>query len=138
MKQSTYTHYFFLGIAAFVVVALELGCGQDSNLYHSDTLAFENTATISSKTVEDELDLGADESSNFWLNYYYPWMVPFSPFPLYDYYLEPLAVEIPISPVASVFDFVHPFYAYRFISPFYDGGFDDDDSDHHHDRDDDR
>ncbi len=132
MKLHKYIGYFFLGTAAFVCLALQVGCGEDQSLYQSETLAFENTLTLNEEDELSDLDLGADESSNFWLNYYYPWMVPFAAAPLYEYYLEPLPIEVPISPVASIIDFVHPFYAYRHISPFFDGR-----RRHHHDRDDD-
>lgn len=139
MKLSKYLGYFFFGTAAFVIVALQWGCGEDPSLYQGETLAFENTPAINARdTTSTDLDLGADESSDFWLNYYFPWAVPFTPYPLFDYYLNPLALEVPISPISSVVEFVHPFYAYRFLDPFWsddDGG--DDDGRRHHDRDDD-
>lgn len=120
MKLHKYIGYFFLGTAAFVCLALQVGCGEDKSLYQGETLAFENTLTLSDSQDEThDLDLGADESSNFWLNYYYPWAVPFAAPAFYEYYLEPLPIEVPISPVASIVDFVHPFYAYRHISPFF-------------------
>ncbi len=134
MKLNQSLGYFFLGIAAFVALALQQGCGEDPSLYQSEPLAFENTAAVANNSDAKEssdLDLGVDESSDFWLNYYYPWMVPYAPAPIFDYYLEPLPIEVPISPVASIIDFVHPFYAYRHISPFWDG------RRRHHDSDDD-
>jgi hypothetical protein len=135
MKHNKYLGYFFFGTTLFVAVALQQGCGEDPSLYQSEPLAFENTAAIADNTAAKEsaqLDLGEDESSDFWLNYYSPWYFPYAPAPLFDYYLEPLPIEVPISPVASIIDYVHPFYAYRHISPFWDGG-----RRRHHDSDDD-
>lgn len=133
MKLSKYVSYFFFGTAAFVMVALQWGCGEDPSRY-SETLAFENTPAINASDANTtDLDLGADESSDFWLNYYFPWAVPLTPYPLFDYYLNPLALEVPISPIASTVEFIHPFYAYRFLDPFGD----DDGGRRHHDRDDD-
>ncbi|MCA9506801.1 MAG: hypothetical protein KC505_00085 [Myxococcales bacterium] len=140
MKIKHYARSIFFVSATLIATTLQIGCGEDPSLYQGETLAFENTPSISAKDVvnnPDELDLGADESSDFWLNYYYPWAAPYAPYPIFDYYLSPLAIDVPISPVASIVDYVHPFYAYRHINPFW--GFDDDDDGHrrHHDNDDD-
>lgn len=111
-------------LASFLLV--QTGCGEDPGLYQNESLSFENpqTEAVASKE-EQNLDLGADESSDFRLLGGYP-LVPYVGSPLYDYYTRPLAVSVPVSPVATVVDYVHPFYAYRSYNPFF-WGFDDDD-----------
>lgn len=120
-RFSHHMGYFIFGAAAFLLVATQLGCGPESGLDQDETLAFENTARIADNSAtlakKDSMDLGADEANDFWLNYYPPVVVPYAPAPLFDYYTQPLAVEVPVSPVAAVVDYVHPFYAYRHIGP---------------------
>ncbi len=105
-----------MAIMAFSTSALMMlfsGCEQDPATYQEETLNFETP--ISNKKVsqkkKDDLDSGAEDSSNFYFRRIGA-MVPWDPYPLYDYFLEPVPVEVPVNPFYSLIDYVHPFYAY--------------------------
>lgn len=141
MKHNKCVAYAFYFVSALALLVAPLGCGEYPGLYQGETLTFETP--VSSKTDKrgidakvSELDLSEDEVSDFHFGRIAaPW-IPWGPFPVYDYYLEPIPVEVPVSPFYSVIDFIHPFYAVAF--DFW--SFDDDDGHRHrrkHHRDDD-
>lgn len=115
-----------LQTSLFGLVVLPLGCGEDPTMYHDETLSFESPISSSSKHISGdkemtELDLGENEHSDFhvarWGGFGY---VPWGPYPVFDYYLEPVPFEVPVSPVFSLIDYVHPFYAVAALNPWWD------------------
>jgi hypothetical protein len=105
-----------LALSAWLVISF-LGCGEETAMYQYETLTFETP--VSSKMVKkntlgkngDDLDLGDKESSDFRFVELGPVAIPWGgPIPLYDYYLQPLPVQVPVSPFYSVVEFIHPFY----------------------------
>jgi hypothetical protein len=123
--------------SALAMMLFLFGCGEDPGMYQGETLTFETP--VSSKAVKrnsnekktHELDLGADERVDF-VGMFGVAPAGFVPaYPLFDYYLEPIPIEIPVSPFFSVIDFVHPFYAFADLDLWGDdeGGsfFEDDD-----------
>lgn len=137
MKLKNYTIYFGLNALAIASLISPLGCGEDPGLYQGETLTFEspasskiNNRSTNAKEVSD-LDLSENQSSDFHFRRFggplVPWVTP-----LYDYYLEPVPVEIPVSPFYSLIDYIHPFYAVAFDFWGFDddgfGAFDDDQS----------
>lgn len=125
-----------IGSSAGALAGLILfaSCGEDPSMYQGETLTFETP--VAGKLVEQnatgkkasELDLGADEASDFRFARFdgiavgaVPW---WGPYPLYDYYLEPVPVPVPVSPGFALIDYVHPFYAFPGLYSFWD---DDDD-----------
>jgi len=137
MIKSHFFYYFVGGLAAFFLLSAPLGCGQDPGLYDEELFAFDNhdgneANAIGAKDSED-FDLGADESSDFGVRPLGPYGFYGFGYPLYDYYTRPLPIAVPISPVASLVDYVHPFYAHLYLNPWFDDDdgfhfkFDDDD-----------
>jgi hypothetical protein len=116
-------------LLACTLIALAMGivasCGEDPGMYRDETLTF--TSPVSAKsdnaTVE-ELSLDEENSSNFFFRRYGA-LVPWAPVPLFDYYLEPIPVEVPVSPFYSLIDYVHPFYAPYLFDDWYDDWDDD-------------
>lgn len=141
--MTTKLHKHVIGAAAALAfVVAPLGCGEDQSQYESEKLTYENpvstTRVTNVKTAE--LELSENQKSDF--GYFgalglYPW----GPYPLFDYYLNTVPLAVPVSPGFALFDYVHPFYAYRAFDPFWGWGYDDDggvyDDDHGHDNDDD-
>lgn len=119
-------------VTAAALMLVFLGCGEDPSIYENETLTFESP--VSAKVTKEsdktaDLDLKDGSASDFHFVRYgimAPWV-----YPLFDYYLEPIPVEVPVSPFYSVIDFVHPMYFDYFAAPW------EDDDGHHHSRDDD-
>lgn len=105
---------------AVLVVLISSGCGEYPGSYKSETLTFESpiTAKKVKSQNDDELNLEADASKEF----FYRWLggspIPSWGLPLLEYYRHPLAVEIPISPFHSLVDYVHPFY-FAYLDGYY-------------------
>lgn len=95
-------------------MGIMVGCGEDPGMYQNETINFTSpvNAKMEQKSIkkENDLDLKEQDSSNFFLTRYGAY-VPWAPVPLFDYYREPIPVEIPVSPFYSLIDYVHPFYA---------------------------
>jgi len=114
-----------MALAAFILVMLFSGCEQDPATYQDETLNIETP--VSGKKVsekkKDDLNLSEDDPSYFFYFRRIGAMVPWDPYPLYDYFLEPVPIEIPVNPFYSVIDYVHPFYAYAdmYVSDDEDG-----------------
>lgn len=121
-----YRKHIAYSIAAFAM-GIMANCGEDPGLYRNETITFTTpvSAKMGQKNIEeDELNLKDQDSSNFFPLRRYGALMPWAPVPLFDYYLEPIPVQIPVSPFYSLIDYVHPFYA-PFI--FDDWGYWDDD-----------
>lgn len=112
----------------FLVFCLSfvLGCGEDPSLYRGEKLILETP--VSGKEVKRkpirkniQLDLGADDKSDFHIRRIgaLP-LIPWSPYPFFDYYLEPLPVPVPVAPDVALIDYVHPFYIFNEFNPFSD------------------
>jgi hypothetical protein len=106
------------------ILGLVAGCADDPSLYQGEKLILETPVSskeVKKKQVEKNLsiDLGADEKSNFHITRIGAF-VPWGPYPVFDYYLEPFPVEVPVSPDFSLIDYVHPFYAFAQFNPFSD------------------
>jgi hypothetical protein len=136
MKLNTYRIYLALGASAIALLILPLGCGEDPGLYRGETLTFETPVSSKlsnrSTNAKEVSSLDLDENADF---HFLRFGVPFSPwpYPLYDYYLEPLPVEIPVSPFFSLVDWIHPFYAVAFdFWGWNNGGFGHNDDDWFH------
>lgn len=116
---------------ALLAMALALplslsGCGEDAaGAYRNEMLIIETP--VASKTTKEkseneeeaELQLVAEDASHFNLvrfGAYIPWV----PYPLFDYYLEPIPLAIPVSWGYAVVDFVHPFYGPAVFGPWGD------------------
>ena len=111
-------------LGAMTLVLLVSNCGEDPKGYQDETLTYETP--VSAKKVNQkkhqDLDLGADDAANFHfrrIGAYVPW----DPYPIWDYFLDPVPVPIPVAPGLDLVDYVHPFYAYA--SMFYPWGDDD-------------
>jgi hypothetical protein len=126
---------FSMGSLALLIFSLN--CGPDPYLYQGERLTFETPVSSKVNTIDEgisDLELDEKESSDFHFTRIgaFP-LVPWGPFPLYDYYLEPIPIEVPVSPIFSLIDYIHPFYAFAGFNRFWD---DDDDDRFHfrHDR----
>jgi hypothetical protein len=104
-----------------------VGCGYDPRYYEDEVIAFEakTQQSVAQKNNDnDNLELAegaADEFGIVRFGYMIPWE-----YPLFDYYLEPIPYEIPVSPYFSVIDFLPPmYYAY-----YQDPPWEDDDDNH--------
>jgi|HubBroStandDraft_6_1064221.scaffolds.fasta_scaffold615219_1 hypothetical protein len=95
-----------------VAMGIMASCGEDPGMYKNETINFTTpvNAKMGQKTIEEEVDLSDGSSSNFRVRHY-GILAPWAPAPLFDWYLEPIPVEVPVSPFYSLIDFVHPFYA---------------------------
>lgn len=135
MTPKKYLLAFTFSALSLAIFLGPLGCGPDPGMYHGETLTFETPVANKSdeQLTEEEriskLDLGASESSDFYwgghAGYGYGYGYDYGPYwgggyPLYDYYLEPLPVAVPVSPAYALVDYVHPFYAFAAFNPFWD------------------
>lgn len=114
-----------VSVTTLSLIAFISGCGEDPAMYQGETLTFETpVSSKSGHTRKDGLDLGEHDRSDFHFARIadYP-LVPWGPYPVYDYYTEPLPIPIPVAPDFALVDYVHPFYAFAGY-PFFD---DDDD-----------
>lgn len=131
MKLRKYSRRVLLVSSALAMLTAPLGCGEDPSMYQGETLTFE-TPHSSKRSGEDkkvtELDLSENQKSDFGFFGYdaFPY-VPWAPFPIFDYYDDPVPYAVPVSPGFAVLDYVHPFYAYAAFGPFWG---DDDDGGH--------
>lgn len=109
----------------FGLMVLPLGCGEDPTMYQAETLNFDAPVSSAAKQISGKKDMTElnldDASSDF---HFARWggfgHVPWSPYPFFDYYLEPVPVEVPVSPFFSLVDYVHPFYAVAALNPWWD------------------
>lgn len=134
MIRKIFTTHVLCCAAGMALWILPLGCGEDPGMYQGETLTFETpvlskvTGRATERKKVSELDLGANDSSNFEIARIGA-LVPWIPYPLFDYYTEPFPLDIPVSPGLSLIEYIHPFYAYAasvgFLDLFDDG---DDDS----------
>lgn len=112
---------FCLYASTIAFLIMPLGCGEDPKYYRGERLTFESPVSAKASKSEREntadLDLSTDEASDFRVAPFGPFVIPWGPYPLYDYYLEPIPVEIPVSPFYSVIDFVHPMYFDFYLNP---------------------
>jgi hypothetical protein len=112
----------FLGL----FLSFYVGCGYDPRYYEDEVIAFE--AKVQQPAVQknhdsDSLELAegaADEFGITRFGYMIPWV-----YPLFDYYLEPIPYEIPVSSYYSVIDFLPPMYYDYYLNPPWE-----DDDDH--------
>jgi hypothetical protein len=135
--------WFYSGALALM---MPIGCGDDPSMYRGETLTFESPvsakATQSKSNKTAELDLSTDEASDFLFTRFgvlgpTPWV-----YPLYNYYLEPIPLEVPVSPFYSVVEYAPPMYFDYYFNPFFwddedDRNFRSNDDDNHHSRSDD-
>jgi hypothetical protein len=115
-----------LALGAIFVLALATSCGEDPKLSQNEKLSFENLSAqdIALATQEEngKLSLEDGASSKYWGHPFFVQPLVLdpirnSPYPLYDYYRHPVPVAVPVTPTASLIDFVHPFYARQLLSP---------------------
>lgn len=107
---------------AFPFIALAMGimasCGEEPGMYKDEIITFTTpvSAKMEQKTVKEknDLNLREDESSNFCFTRFGA-LIPWGPTPIFDYYNQPLPLEVPVSPFFSLIEFVHPFYAPYFL-----------------------
>lgn len=108
-----------LTACTFIVLATGIvaSCGEDPGMYKNETLTFTTpvNAKMGQKDIEEEaLDLKDQNSSNFIFRRIGA-MVPWAPMPIFDYYREPLPLEVPVSPFYSLIEWVPPMYAPYFM-----------------------
>src|SRR5437660_874046 len=100
-------------ISIIVFMMLFCACGEDTASYQEETLSFETPVSLKKvkQKKNNELDLKEDETSNFHfrrIGAYVPW----DPYPIWDYFRDPVPFLIPVAPGLDLVDYVHPFYAY--------------------------
>lgn len=123
--------------------AIPTGCADDTGAANEEILAFQEPVQVDASAIieGEELALQEGNSSEFlWpglFDYYAIGYAPYA-FAIPEFYQVPVAIEIPVVGALPVYDFVHPFYAYRLWGDVW-GGWDDDshNDDHHNNHDDD-
>lgn len=129
----------WLSVLALVQAAMftiPTGCADDIGNSNEETLAFQEPLQIDASSVVEGNGLALEEgnSSEFiWpglFDYYAVGYAPYA-FAIPDFYQVPVAVEIPVVGALPVYDFIHPFYAYRLWGDVW-GSWDDDNHDDHH------
>lgn len=114
--------YLSILMAAFTILAS--GCGNDPSMYRGETLTFQSPVSAQSEKVSTtnsgDLDLAEEESSDFLFTRIGALVpMPYPLYPLYDYYLDPIPVEIPVSPFYSVVEYLPPMYWNYYFNPYY-------------------
>ena len=107
-------------ICAAAIFMAPLGCGDDPAAYQSETLTYENPASsnrIAESKAVSELDLSENQKSDFGIIGPYD-VYPWGPYPFFG--LDLIPVPVPVFPGIAVTDFVHPFYAFAALDPFWD------------------
>lgn len=131
-----------LYVVAFALIVTPFGCGEDPGMYQGEVLTFETPVSSKEETKEGpmpDLDLLEKDASDFGVTRIgaFGW----SPFPVFDYFLEPIPVEVPVAPGVSLIEFLPPMYWNFWDRWFFDDCCFDhhrfDDDDHHRRRDDD-
>jgi hypothetical protein len=121
------TIYLSLSIWTFTIFFS--GCGEDPSMYRGETLTFQSP--ISAKSVKSEkpsatdLQLSEQASSNFHstrIGADFP--PPYPVYPIFDYYAEPIPMQVRVSPFYSMIQLLPPMYWNYYAYPDYS---DDDD-----------
>lgn len=96
----------FISSALYTLASLS-SCAEDPNLYQDETLYFESSKDAS------KLDLDEENSDSFFYGFF---AGPYAPWPLFEYYKHPLPVAVPINPLDSLVDWVHPMYVGLYLA----------------------
>jgi hypothetical protein len=90
----------------FMSLSFFLSCGEEAGLYSQEKLVFEE---------QDELLLNEQNSSEYGSLYGF-YGLPYAPWPIFDYYNEPLPVYVPINPFTNLIEWIHPMYVGLYLS----------------------
>lgn len=115
MKRTKgYTSFFLYSLATASLIAALAGCGEDPGLYEQETLNFQGQEIGNFEEDTQNIDLGAEERSDFSI-----WPASFIPAPLFAYYKYPVPVAVPINPFLAITEWIHPMYAVSLLQPFW-------------------
>jgi hypothetical protein len=97
-----------LGAAFLLLSAFHWGCGEDAGLYNQENIVFENN--------HDPAELDLDEESSEFGSFYGFYGALLEPWPIFEYYNNPLPVLVPVNPYTNIIEWIHPMYVDQYLS----------------------